>query len=800
VKIRSPADADPTAAPAEWKSTFRGHLVAAFVSAAAAILMTWPLAAKAGHHVLRAIYFWDAYTNAMIMGSRVDAAVGRAPLSLYDNYFFAPLPDSIVFNENLFGLSLLFAPFHLLSNNPLWAYNLTLLVSLALSVFFTYLLVLRLTGSGHAGLVAGVAFAFCPYVFFEMGRIQLVATQWIPACFLFLHRAVEGQRPRDVIGFWLCILLQIGTGLYYTMFLLPLIGLIGGGLLVRRRPPRRFFYWFGACAVGAGIVALLMVRPYFSARHAFNLERSLSFASSYDGKLGFFANVYGTNRTLTALHHQSEWRGAPEEIAFPGFTVLALSLLALAVPAWKALRRAGAKQAAITVVAWSGVALAASAVTLLGHSMLPGVLVFGGGAWLMAQRRTSRPFARERGLYFAMLLLAVVMFLGLTPLEWNGAPVRGLYYYFHTYFPGFNGIRKVSRQAVMTTFALCVLAGFGAAWLYSRLPHRTHRLYASGLLLAALCYELRSYPHPVEPVWAGDEVPAVLRFAASLPPNDLIALTPQNTGQRVFRGDAGMALHNYLALYHEHRFVNGQSSWQPPVTELARRALDQLPDDGARRALLAMGARHLVIFGDDLKPGRTDLTAALDARPAEYRRVFREGRDSAFTLLQADDPTLEPISPPALPAAARLIPASDLRASSPLQSERARLALDGNANSFWTGGRPQQQGQYFEVELDATRPILALEITAPGRVMDVPVSYRLSAAKGGEDLGVIAEEPVVRFYRAQIFSPETFVFRLVLTRPIDADRIRLTVEQPVPGQNFSIGELRLYAAEAPQSR
>src|SRR6187431_2362839 len=236
------------------QARFRAHLLAALVAIGAAVLMTWPLALSAGHQVLRAAYFWDAYTNAMILGGRVDTVLGRAPLSLYDDYFFAPLPNSIVFNENLFGLSLLFAPFYVLSGNPLWAYNLTLLASLALSVFFSYLLVLRLTRSAYAGLIAG--FAFCPFVLFEIGRLQLAATQWIPACFLFLHRALEGQRRRDIIGFWLCILLQVGTCLYNTMFLLPLLALAGAVLLVRQRPPRRFFLWFGACAVCAGLVAL----------------------------------------------------------------------------------------------------------------------------------------------------------------------------------------------------------------------------------------------------------------------------------------------------------------------------------------------------------------------------------------------------------------------------------------------------------------------------------------------------------------------------------------------------------------
>ena len=772
----------------------RGHWLAALVAVGASILMTWPLALSAGHQVLRAAYFWDAYTNVMLMGSRVDAALGRGALSLYDSYYFAPLTNSIVFNENHFGLSLLFAPFYLLSANPIWAYNLTLLTSLALSVFFTYLLVLRLTGSGPAGLIAGVAFAFCPYVLFEIGRIQLVATQWIPACFLFLHRAFERQRPKDIIGLWACALLQIGTCLYYAMFMLPLLALASGILLFKARPARRFYYWFGACAVAAAFVAYAMVHPYFSARHDFDLQRSLSFASSYDGKVGFFSNVSGTNRTLTSMHYVDTQGGAHEEVAFPGFSVLLLALLALVVPAFRALRRIGAKQALFTILLWSGLVILAVCYTFLESSMLPGVLVFALGAlgWLSARRLLPQPFGGKIGLYLALFLLAVTLFLGLRPAASDGTMIRGLYYYFYTYVPGFDGIRKVSRQAVMTTFMLCVLAGFGGSWLFSKLRRTWARVLATAFLLSAICYELRCFPHPVEPVWGGDEVPAVLRFAATLPAADLVASVPQDEGRWRFGGDAGMALHNYLALYHKHRFVNGQSSYYPPVTELARWALGRLPDEAARRALLSIGTREVLIFGEELEPHRANLAAQLAERPSEYRRLFERGSHSVFRLLGAEDPTLELLEPPLLPDSAVAVPAAELSAQSSLQPDRAGLAVDGQDDTYWTADRYQEQGQFLEVELSHPRPIVALEIRAPGRVMDVPVSYRLSAANGPEELGVVAEQPVLRFYRAQIFSPERFVLRVVFRRPIFADRLRFTVEQPLPGYYFTVSELRLY--------
>jgi hypothetical protein len=784
--------AETTAAAEDDRTTFRTHVPAALVAVLSTVLMTWPLAAQAGHYVLRAIYYWDAYTNAMIMGSRVDAVFGHGPLSLYDDYYFAPLARSIAFNENLFGLSLLFAPFYLLGQNPLFAYNLTLLLSLALSVFFTYLLVRHLTGSAHAGIVAGVAFAFCPYVFFELGRIQLAATQWIPASFLFLHRALERQRTRDIVAFWLCVLLQLGTGLYYAMFLLPLMAVAGCVLLARQRPTRRFLYVFGAVALGAGAVALLMVYPYFSARASFNLERSLAYASSNDGKLAFFANVHPTNRTLTSLHHLAKPGRADDEIAFPGCTAVVLLLVALGVPLWRAVGRSRRARAALG--RWCLLVLVAAGVTLLTHSMLPGVLVFGAGAWRFARRGLPHPFGGKRGLYLAVLLVALLMFLGIHPLDWHGAPVRGLYYYFHTYFPGFNGIRKVARQAVMTTFAVCVLAGFGAAWLFARLRGRGERLLCAASLLAALCYELRCYPHPMEPVWAGKDVPAVLRFAASLPPDALVASVPQNSGKQRFRGDAGMALHNYLALYHEHRFVNGQSSWQPPVTELALRAVERLPDDGARRALASIGTRYVIVFGDDLAPGRADLAEKLLARPNEYRRVFEDGADSVFSLLTGADRTLELLATPALPSGARSVPRAELRARASLRANHAKLALDGDESTYWTGGRFQAPGQSFELVLRAPHPIVALELDAPGRVMDLPVSFRLSAGLRRTELGVLAEQPLLRFYRAQIFAPATFVFRVVLPEPVTADRLVITVAQPVPGSYFSIHELRLYEA------
>lgn len=748
--------------------------------------MTWPLVPHAWDHVLRAIYHWDAYTNAMIMGCRADAVLGRGPLSLYDNYFFAPLANSIVFNENHFGLSLLFFPFYVTTNNPLLAYNVTLLLSLAGSVFCTTLLIRRLTGNTYAGFLVGVGFAFCPYVTFELGRIQLVATQWIPLAFLLLHRALEERRPRDLVAFWVVYVLQIGTCLYYAMFLIPLLTLVGAVLLFAVRGKRSFYVWLVACPVVAGIVALLMVYPYFAERHAFDLERSLKFASGYDGKLAFFGHVHETNRTLTWMHHPSIFRGAYEEIAFPGFALAFFGLLAVALNIAPLVRngRLLAQTALVLVLA--------VALTLVSHSMLPGLIVCGAALWWRSRKRIGASALTTSELYSLVLVVAVLMFLGLAPLHWQGRPVHGLYYYFHTYFPGFNGIRKVSRQAVMVTFVLAVLAGCGLAWVLARLPRDWHRSLAFGVLLAGVCYELRIFPHPLQVAWAGQSVPSAYPFIRTLPEDELIAVMPQNEGVHIFRGDDGLAYHNYLALYHKHRFVNGQSSWAPQVTDLALRTQWQLPHPDAHRVLAMIGVRHLLIHAGDLPEARRNLPELLKAQPERYQHVFSDGTDHVFSLVVPNDPSLALREVPLLPSDAQRVPSVAIRPESAFEAGRLPLAVDDNVATRWSSLRAQRTGHFFGVALDRPRNIVAFEIVNPWHEMFLPASYTLYVSIGDGKPQRVVSEPNLRLFRDQIHTPKAFRFRIVLPEPMLADRMRLVVEKPLPGYDFVVHEVHVY--------
>jgi hypothetical protein len=344
----------------------------------------------------------------------------------------------------------------------------------------------------------------------------------------------------------------------------------------------------------------------------------------------------------------------------------------------------------------------------------------------------------------------------------------------------------------MTTFALTIFAGFGIAWVLSRL-RGGQKTFVFVAVLALLLFELRASPHLVEPVWAGENVPEMLKFVRSLPAADLVAAVPQDDGAPPFVGDAGMAFHNYLALYHKHRFVNGQSSWLPAVTELAWRSLRALPDEASRRALVSIGTRHLLIYGNQLSPVRRGLPSVLAARPDRYRRIYSAGGDSVISLLDTGDSTLELMALPELPEGARQIPPGELTALGHPAREEAQRAIDGNLETRWDSGRPLRRGDYLELQLSQARKVIALEIENPGHPFDAPPAFRLDAAQKGGGLEKILARPQVRLYREQVFSPKTFVFRLVFDVPVELDRLRLTGLKGFAGYYFSAAEVRLYA-------
>jgi hypothetical protein len=260
-----------------------------------------------------------------------------------------------------------------------------------------------------------------------------------------------------------------------------------------------------------------------------------------------------------------------------------------------------------------------------------------------------------------------------------------------------------------------------------------------------------------------------------------------------FRSEHGMALHNYLALFHRRRTVNGKSSFIPPVTHLLHQALAALPQPRATRILNMLDVEYLLVHGEDMPAGkRTHLLKALDADKAHYQHVFGEGHMHVYRMLEQNDPTLALLPTPPVPAGSHKLPSNAIAGIAASIPQGTQRAADSNLATGWTTKRFMHAGDFFELELTSTQRIAMVELDNHVEKADFPSAYRVEVAVGDAPLQTVANRPHLQLFRDQVYHPNGFSFRIPLPGAPLADRIRITVLEPVPGRDYTIDEANLW--------
>ena len=723
------------------------HLLVPCLYLLVALAMTWPLATRLDDGLIKGTWWWDGYTNTMIMETRAQGLLGQGAGSLYQYYWYAPLEHTVVFNENELVLSLFYLPFRLVGCEPLTAHNLVLMLSLALGGYGMFLLARRLTRCQPAGFFAGLAFAFCPFVLFELSRIQLVATLWVPLCFLFLHRALTRGRWTDWGGLALACVCQVGTGMYYALFLVPLLGAAAVWLALRRGLRRVRWRRLAVSGAAAAVVVAAMVWPYVATRDDLGLTFDRDYIARTDGALAGLLHVNPENRVWTVLHHDRS--GGSESSAFPGLTPVLLALVALGGPLLAARRREQAPVARL-LLCWSVVATAAGiAAVTVGHGLatLP---VVGLAGWFWWRQRRMKIFPTPTGLYLALLVLAVTLFTGVSWGEAAGREVVGLYDALRAWVPGFDSVRRVERLALMVMLPLCVLAALGLTLLLGRLRRRWQRAALTAVCCAALLGELWSAPMPLADAVSAADVPEVYRWLRRQPGQGPIASIPARRGERTFRGDIGGSLHNYLTIFHRKRTVLGFSTWDSPLTQALNHELDTIPLGADPLPLLrAARVRYVVLHGGDLEPDPRRRVRAYLAGP-HFREAFRAGSDVVYRIVAPPLP-LRPTPPR---------PDLELRPEQP-----ARQSWD--------------QGGVTAHLRRATR-IATLEIRyTPGpATFATPLAWAIDVSQDGRTWRTVVEQREPTLFHDQLHRPARFVFRVNLPGAPSARAVRLRALTP----------------------
>ncbi|MCL4393490.1 MAG: hypothetical protein M1482_01505, partial [Chloroflexi bacterium] len=287
----------------------------------------------------------DALLNTWII-AWVGHALATDPLGLYHANIFYPYPNTLAFSETLLPQGLFALPINLAFGNTILGYNLVLLGSLLLAAYAMYLLVLDLTGSRGAALVAGAIFAFDPYNLGNLAQVQLLSFGWMPLALLYLRRLLrraDESKPasapiqvfvtRDSILFALFFALQALSSFYFAFFAGLIVLLYVIWEFVLGRSTRSGLAQLLAPGVLIAVVVVPFLVPYLEAQREQGFQRTLEDSESFSASLNMYTQVSPQNVLYggALAPRPPILRGDyPLDNLFPGLVALGLAVVALA--------------------------------------------------------------------------------------------------------------------------------------------------------------------------------------------------------------------------------------------------------------------------------------------------------------------------------------------------------------------------------------------------------------------------------------------------------------------------------------
>ena len=760
------------------------------------------VAAAGGYAALAIAYFWplplrlasaighdngDPLLNTWILWW----TAARSPLTRawWEAPAFAPMPESLALSEHLLGLWPITAPMLALGLPPLAVYNVLLIASLALCGLAACALVVHLTGSRSAGIVAGCLFALAPYRLAQLAHLQILANWWGPLALLALHRQAATGGWRWAIAFAASWLLLVLTSGYHLLFFTIVAAAAGAWLFMRPGVWRRAVPVLVATAATA-VLLVPLLRTYDRVQTFQGLTRKPAEIDEYSADVRHL----GVAPPLSRLWGRDRPEAYGEVALFPGAALVAGVLLTVGMCAFRAARRsapaievagsAAAVANAGAVPRWPTVTALTLAAIPLGLAAIaasaPGTHAIGGVhfslttpakpltvAWLLiaialALSGPGRRLLARRGPLALYTLLAIgtwLMTLG------PRARVGGLTVMYHAPYawlmalPGGLAMRVPPRFWLWTVLALAVVAGFGVAALRRHAPRAG--LAAAVLLSAAAIADGWPRRMPV----------------ADAP--ETVALPALPAAARVLELPLGEADRDIAAMWrvrdHGHPVVNGYSGYDPFHYQVLKAALKER--DATVLQALAEPAGLLIALD-----GQADDAAALSAMVAATGAVplATSGGRWRFAMLSAG-------SAPAVPAGRRHVPR---RVAGIDGGEVTGPTTDADPYSRWSTLAPHQQDQGLIVELAAPIDAAALELGLGAFAVDYPSHIRVEAQVDGAWEVIHAGPGSAPALRATLAAP-TDPRMVIPLAPRRAATFRITAGPQLDRRPWSVSSVAL---------
>lgn len=517
-------------------------------------------------------------------------AVQHPELSIWDPPIFYPATEALTFTETMFGNLWLALPTAWLTSNLTLCANTVLLASFALSFLGVYLLVRELGADRPAALAAGFLFAFCPYRFAHMPRIQLSAFFFAAFALLYAHRWLRGQGLRPLAFMVLCVLVQFYTSICLGLMLFVLLSLFLLPRAVQAASDRaRLGRWFvrrdglpALVVAGLASAAALwpLAAPYMRTMEKYHFERSMEDNARHAAEpLGFLlpaANVVSYPDSVFTSHDRlyhalvphlrgGKGFGGGESAVFPGFIPL-----------------------------------------LLGAT----------GLVLLARRRgPPLVFRRDMRLYLLLCLGMAVLMLG-PLLVWldRTTSVPLPYQLLYHGLPGAKALRAPARFFLPFLLCLAVASGLVLDQLARRIRPwpRPARLAVAACFAALMLLDYRTSDRGGERHDTLHGLPEVYRHLGRSPRGGPVLELPMNP----------VASLQYLGWHFVHfrPLIGGMGSFTTPEYDRLSGATASCPDLPCLEELRHGPGQTLVVHLDRLPPPDRERWLATPARAAGYAR------------------------------------------------------------------------------------------------------------------------------------------------------------------------------------
>lgn len=483
-----------------------------------------------------------------------------------DGNIYFPNKDSMLYSETQLSAGFLTLPFYFVNHNPIFSYNMWLIISVLMSGIFMYLLAKFLSKNNEAiSILLALVFEFAPLKMTAMGHLQNLSIFYLPLIILLFlkYLSTKDAKKGYLIGAFIAMVLLFYASWYQMVFgLMFIFPLLIGLLITKAFKPRRI----GILAL-VSILAIIATLPLAKEYVRFSKTNNATFQIAEQALFSSSLKDYGIPYSDTlegklyykARPHSQVNSYNPDSSSFHGYSVYLL----VATIFIFLLTKIGRKQFPKTDVKLL--------FTLYGIALLGFVASLG-------------PLLKA-GKDFAYTVPGITQSI-VIPMP---------YILVDKFLPQLSFIRAIGRASVIMLLAmLCILAI--AAILLKKLTKK-QRVLATVALFAVFFFELMP-PHQYRISTAayatGVKIPGVYTYISKQSSIDNIIVIRSDKDYPGAPIPVARAEDTLWAGYHNRNIFNGYSGYEPK--QYAQQYIDFVdfkPDDVPK--LKALGLDYIIV-------------------------------------------------------------------------------------------------------------------------------------------------------------------------------------------------------------